>query len=160
VFKKLEEHKILTVIGFIVITAIVVPVIAEQVSPGILTKIAGSALKGKAVTKKVALPEKLDPPLLNKENLTGTKWEVTVQGFKVNVALEPDGKATASSDNMLVRQIAKSQLGSETISGSWDVDGAKLSVKTKVKDKEHSTDLVISGDKIYSKEGVPIVRKD
>ena len=149
--KQLNEHKVLTVTLCLLSVLIAVAVIMMQfMKPAPLKK---------ADKEQPAVPAKLGPPLLNKTNLTGSIWEVSVQGIPVNVTLEADGKATASSDNMLVRQLAKAQIGSETLSGTWDVDGAKLTVKTKIKNKEQTTDLVIRGDQIYSKDDVPIVRK-
>jgi hypothetical protein len=151
VLKQLKEHKVLTVTLCLLSVLIVVAVI--------MMPFRGPAPIKKADQEQLPAPVTAGPPLLNKTNLVGSIWEVSVSGLPVNVALEPDGKATASSDNMVVRQLAKAQIGSETLSGTWDVDGAKLTVKTKIKNKEQTTDLVIRGNQVYSKDDVPIVRK-
>ena len=104
---------------------------------------------------KIAMPEKLDPPLLNAKNLPGTVWEVEPQkGIKVVVTMNAGGTAVAVATNPLVRQL----VGTDTMSGSWSVNGAKLNVSTVFQGKSYTTDLTISGDKLYSSSGIPVVR--
>lgn len=94
------------------------------------------------------------PPLLNEGNLPGTMWEVEPKkGVKIQVTLNAGGQALAHTDNKLVQQFA----GTDTLPGTWSVNGAKLSVATTFKDKEYKTDLDIIGDKVY-KDGIEIKR--
>lgn len=103
--------------------------------------------------KKVAIPDL--PPLLNADNLPGTMWVVEPQpGIKVNITLNAGGQAVAIATNPIVKKLA----GTDMLAGSWSVNGPTLTVSTEFKGKKYTTDLVIAGDKIYAKEGLPIIR--
>lgn len=103
----------------------------------------------------VAMPAVLEPPLLNADNLPGTVWEVEPQkGIKVVVTMNAGGAAVAVATNPLVRQLA----GTDTVTGSWSVSGPKLKVSTTFRGKNYTTDLTISGDKLYAPNGIPVVR--
>ncbi len=67
------------------------------------------------------------PPLLNESNLTGTSWIVKHKDLPcpVIIRLNAGGQAVASVPpefSMLARQF----LGTDTIMGTWRVDGEKL----------------------------------
>jgi len=104
---------------------------------------------------KVDMPTVLEPPLLNADNLPGTVWEVEPQkGIKVVVTMNAGGTAVAVATNPLVRQI----VGTDTMTGSWSVSGAKLNVSAMFQGKNYGEALTISGDKLYAPNGIPVVR--
>lgn len=103
----------------------------------------------------VEMPKVLDPPLLNADNLPGTVWEVEPQrGIKVVVTMNAGGTAVAVATNPLVRKL----VGTDTLPGSWSVDGAKLKVSTTFQGKNYASDLTISGNNLYAPNGIPVVR--
>jgi hypothetical protein len=111
---------------------------------------------GRAAAKPV--PEPILPPLLKESDMIGSVWNVTIKGFTLKVAFNANGQAIASSDNIIVREMAKSSYGVESLPGKWRIEGPKLLVSAVFQGKEYSTALTISGTKLVSKEGVPIVR--
>ena len=119
-----------------------------------------SAFRGKAAAKgAVRQPqEPLLPPLLKEADMIGSVWNVTIQGFTLKVTFSANGQALAGSDSMLVRQLAKSTYGVESLPGKWRIEGPKLLLNTAFQGKDYSTELTISGTKLISKEGLPIVR--
>jgi hypothetical protein len=76
----------------------------------------------------------------------------------LKVTFSANGQAIAGSDNMVVRQLAKAKYGVDSLPGKWRIEGSKLSISTSFEGKEYTTDLTISGTKLISKQGVPIVR--
>ena len=103
--------------------------------------------------QKVAIPNL--PPELDTRILENTIWEIEPQrGIRVQVTLKPGGEAIAWSGNPLVKQLA----GTDTLSGTWRVEGNKLIVGTVFRGKTYQTDLVIAGKGIYAREGIPINR--
>ena len=118
------------------------------------------AAKTAAKPAKVAkpAPEPILPPLLKEADIIGSVWNVTVKGFTLKVSFSAEGKAVASSDNLLIRKMAKAKYGVESLPGKWRIEGPKLIVSTTFEGKDYTTELTISGTKLVSKEGVPIVR--
>lgn len=101
------------------------------------------------------MPAVLEPPLLNAANLPGSVWEVEPQrGIKVVVTMNAGGTAVAVATNPLVRQY----VGTDTLPGSWSVDGANLTVSTTFQGKSYTENLTISGNKLYAPNGIPVVR--
>ncbi len=85
------------------------------------------------------------PPALNASNLSGTVWEVKVQGFPIQVTLNAGGSAVAHTDSFIVKKMA----GTDTLHGNWSVNGAKVTATIQIKDKTESINIDIIGDKLY-----------
>lgn len=117
---------------------------------------AGAVSNAKTVAAQAAEP--LQPPLLKESDMIGSVWNVTIQSFTLKVTFSANGQAVASSDNFLVRQMAKSKYGVDALPGKWRIEGPKLLLSTTFDGKDYNTELTISGTKLISKEGVPIVR--
>ena len=96
--------------------------------------------------------------VFKESDMIGSVWNVTVQGFTLKVTFSANGQAVAGSDNFLVRQMAKSKYGVDALPGKWRIEGPKLLLSTTFDGKDYNTELTISGTKLISKEGVPIVR--
>ncbi len=136
------DKKPLLIGGAVIVVFLVLPIVMQAV------QMAGPP-------PAVAAPTTLEPPLLNAQNLVGSMWEVEPRkGVKVSVTLNSGGTATAFTANPLVKQLA----GTDTLSGTWSVDGAALNVSTHFQGKDLSTKLTISGDKVYADGGIPVVR--
>ncbi len=136
------DKKPLLIGGAVIIVFLALPIVMQAVQ-----------MAGPPPT--VEKPATLDPPLLNAQNLPGSVWEVEPRkGVKVSVTLNAGGTATAFTSNPLVKQFA----GTDTLSGSWSVDGAALNVSTNFQGKDVSTKLTISGDKVFADGGIPVVR--
>lgn len=145
------------VIGTVVVLVLFVGIIfGPKAFDSFSTFRAKALAKGKVAAKQA--PEPILPPLLKEADLIGSIWNVQVKGFTLKVSLNAGGQAVAGSDNMIVRQLAKTRYGVESLPGKWRIEGPKLHVSTSFEGKEVSTDLVISGTKLVSKEGAPIVR--
>ncbi len=143
------ETKTLAIIVAVVLVLLALPLLLKAVAPGGGTESAAPAEGGAAPV----IPS--DPPLLNASNLPGSVWEVEVQkGIKIQVTINPGGQAVAYTDNFLVKQMA----GTDTLAGSWSVEGNKLKVAAHFQGKDYGTDLIISGDKVYNKDGTQITR--
>jgi len=102
--------------------------------------------------------EPLQPPLIKEADMIGSVWNVTVQGFTLKVAFSAGGQAVATSDSMILRQMVKAKYGMDSLAGKWRIEGPKLLLNTSFEGKDISTELTISGTKLISKQGVPIVR--
>lgn len=119
-----------------------------------------SAFRGQATANSTAkaAPEPLLPPLIKEADMIGSVWNVTVQGFTLKATFSANGQAVVGSDSMIVRQMAKAKYGVDSFPGKWRIEGPKLILSTTFEGKDVSTTLTISGTKLISKEGVPIVR--
>lgn len=93
------------------------------------------------------------PPLLNEGNLTGTAWVVKTPEIPcpVTIALNPGGQATATVPDVF-RDIAKSMIGTDTLTGTWSVNGAKLTASVVFQNKTQTVDCDIIGDRIFFKD--------
>ncbi len=117
---------------------------------------ANAAAGGKTAAAQAQEP--LLPPLLKEADMIGSIWNVTIQGFTLKVSFNANGQAVAGSDSMMVRQLAKAKYGVDSLPGKWHIEGPKLILNTSFDGKEYTTELIISGTKLVSKQGVPIVR--
>ncbi len=117
-----------------------------------------NAMAAAAKTAEKAAPEPILPPLLKEADMVGSVWNVKIKGFVLKVSFAADGNAVASSDSIIVRQLAKAKYGVESLPGKWRIEGPKLIVSTTFEGKEVKTDLTISGTKLISKEGAEVVR--
>lgn len=137
----------IVLLGVVLALPVWAPLLKQGNAPG--------APPGSAQPEDAGKPTPPDiAPLLDEASLTGSVWEVEPKpGVKIQVTLNAGGQAVAKTDSFLVKQFA----GTDTLTGTWKVDGAKLHVATNFKGKDVETDLVIAGDKIYA-EGKPIPR--
>jgi hypothetical protein len=90
------------------------------------------------------------PPLLNESNLTGTAWIVRHPQIPcpVTIRLNPGGQAVASVPPEFA-PLARQFIGTDTLVGTWRVDGAKLIASVDFQGKTHTVECEIIGDKIY-----------
>ncbi len=139
----------------VIITVVVVILIGFIAGPKAISAFRGQAT---AAGNAKAASEPLLPPLIKEADMVGSVWNVTVQGFTLKATFSANGQAVVSSDSMIVRQMAKTKYGMDTFPGKWRIEGPKLILSTSFEGKEVSTTLTISGTKLISKEGVPIVR--
>lgn len=109
-----------------------------------------SGLEGESAPAEKPAPA---PPLLNATNLSGTAWEVKTKEMPVAVTinLNPGGQAVATVPPAFAA-IAKQMIGTDTLMGTWSVNGAKLIASVTVKDKTQTVDCDIIGDKLYYKD--------
>ncbi len=103
-------------------------------------------------------PDPTAPPLLNAENLVGTAWTVKTPELPVavTITLNAGGQAVATVPG-IIAALARQQIGTDTLVGTWHVNGAKLEASMTVKDKTHTVACDIIGDKLYH-EGAAIRR--
>ena len=140
----------------IIITVVVLILIGFVAGPKAISALRGQAAAGGKVAQAAAEP--LQPPLIAEADMVGSVWNVTVQGFTLKATFSANGQAVVGSDSMIVRQMAKAKYGMESFPGKWRIEGPKLILSTTFEGKDVSTTLTISGKKLISKEGVPIVR--
>jgi hypothetical protein len=140
----------------IIIVAVLVLLAGFVAGPKVITALRSRAVAANSGAGQASEP--LQPPLLKEVDMIGSVWNVTIQGFQLKVSFSANGQAVATSDNMLIRQMAKARYGMDSISGKWRIEGPKLLLNTSFEGKDVSTVLTISGTKLISKEGVPIVR--
>jgi hypothetical protein len=145
------------IIGTAVVLLLFVGVIVGPKAFSGFMEFRAKALANNKVAAKQA-PEPILPPLLKEADLIGSIWNVSIKGFTLKVSFNADGQAVAGSDNMVVRQLAKAKYGVESLPGKWRIEGPKLYVSTTFEGKEVKTDLTISGTRLISKEGMPVVR--
>jgi len=144
------ENKFVVVVIVLVVIVLTLPMWAPLLIQGNTPAAPNAANTGQSGKPK---PPDI-PPSLDEASLTGTVWEVEPKpGIKIKVALNPGGQVVATTDSFLVKQYA----GTDTLTGTWQVNGAKLHVATQFKGKDVETNLVIAGDKLYA-DGVPIPR--
>ncbi len=92
-------------------------------------------------------------PLLNATNLVGTAWNVKTPEIPiaVTVTLNNGGQAVATVPPLFAT-IARQQLGTDTLTGSWSVQGDKLIASVNFQGKGFQVECDIIGDKIYYKD--------
>ncbi len=130
-------------IGFFVLLALflLLPVIAQLVR---------TASGGGAEMGGPPPPGPKAEPLLNATNLTGTAWNVKTpeMPIAVTVTLNSGGQAVATVP-ALFAPIARQQLGTDTLTGNWSVQGSKLIASVTFQGKGFQVECDIIGDKIY-----------
>lgn len=128
-------------IGFGVLLAVflVLPIVATLLRGG-----------GDSGSVRVPTAEESGPPKWNAENLVGTAWSVKTKDIPVPVTINlgSGGVATATAPAMLA-PIVRAHLGTDTITGTWRVEGAKVIASVSVKDKSATVDCDIRGDRIF-----------
>ncbi len=141
-----------TIVIIVVVALLLVGFIA---GPKIISTLRGNAAAGGGAKQ---VQEPILPPLLKEADMIGSVWNVTIQSFTLKVTFSANGQALASSDNMMVRQLAKARFGVDSLPGKWRIEGPKLLLNTNFDGKDYATELTISGTKLLSKQGVPVVR--
>jgi hypothetical protein len=141
------NNKIL--IGFFVALLVIVlglPMIS------VAKKMAMGQTAGGASSAPVVKPPPA-PPLLNSSNLVGTAWEVKTDDIPVAVTIHMNagGQAVATVPPMFA-PLARGYLGTDTLTGTWSVSGAKLTASVTVKDKTETVDCDIIGDRVFFKD--------
>jgi hypothetical protein len=149
----MDNNKVL--IGFVVVLVafLAFPVVMKQLRGGTGPvaasgpAAAGTATQGTTATplrtKKSDSPEYNQAPLLNEGNLTGTGWQVFIQGYNVKLSFGPGGTA------YVTHPMTKALTGREYIEGRWRVDGKTIYVDFVVGPQEVHEQVRISGDKLY-----------
>ncbi len=141
-------NKKVLIIFFVVLGIIIGVPFLNVLKSIILLQMAQSEMQAEASTPGTKPPPA--PPLLNESNLAGTSWIVKHPQIPcpVTITLNPGGQAVATVPPefaMLARQF----IGTDTLVGSWRVDGAKLIASVDFQGKTHSVECDIIGDKIY-----------
>lgn len=77
----MEDNKSLPIFGAILVAFLGIPVVMQAVRGGKPTQTAPGPAG--AAPQSPAEPAKARPPLLNKNNLSGSEWEVVIIGFPV-----------------------------------------------------------------------------
>jgi len=149
----MDSNKVL--IGFVVLVVafLAFPIVASKMRGQAPATSAGAGAVSQTVPgdSKNAYPELNQPPLLNEGNLIGSEWQVQVEQYKVKVTLAAGNIAYAT------HPMAKAMTGMDYLEGRWRVQGDRVFVNTSLGGNEYSTELRISGSKLYGfdKKGKP-----
>ena len=118
----------------------------------LLLPVVAQVIKGGGSTPPVTLDPNAPkaPPLLNESNLVGTGWSVKTpeMPLAVTITLNAGGQAVATVPAVFAA-LARQQLGTDTLTGTWRAQGDKLTATVEVKGQTHSVDCDIVGDKLY-----------
>ncbi len=130
--------------GFLaaLLVVLVLPVVV-RVATGTMPGMAGGG--GGA---PVEAPTNLEPPYWNNSNFAGTRWEVRIRNIPVQVQFNAGGQAIAHTDNAMVKMMA----GTDTLPGTWNIDGSTLTLTASFQGKDMKTTATISGRQIFSTE--------
>lgn len=109
-----------------------------------------SAVRGGGSQASVRPTGPAEAPKWNTENLVGTAWSVKTPDIPVAVTINlgPGGQATATAPAVLA-PIVKAHLGTDTITGTWRVEGAQLIASVDLKGKTTTVACDILGDRIF-----------
>ncbi len=149
----MDSNRVL--IGFVIVLVafLAFPVVVKQVrggtapAPAGAPAAAGAATQGptpsKGKTSQSSKPEYNQPPILNEASLTGTSWQVLIQGYTVKLSFGPGGTA------YVTHPMTKALTGQDYIEGRWRVEGNTVYVDFAVGAQEVHQMIRISGDKLY-----------
>lgn len=143
------------IVAIVVIAAIVVgiPLIAKVMQSSNTSsgspEAAGSEA-GASGTEAVA-PAATAAPALDANSLTNTQWAIKFDKITLTVTFLPGGVLQAQSPMLKVL------VGTDTVGGTWAVNGANLNISATAGDKTVSETAIISGDQILVK-GSPAKR--
>jgi len=131
------------IVAIVVIAAIVVgvPLIAKVMQS---SGTSGSAGPGGAGSEGAA-PVATAAPALDANSLTNSVWLMKVDKVTLTVTFLPGGALQAQSPMLKVL------VGTDTVGGTWTVNGANLNITATAGDKTVSETAVISGDQILVK---------
>ena len=128
-------------IGFgVVLAVLVILPIAGQLAGGM----------GGASSQPVEKPPP-EPPKWNSSNLVGTAWEVKTKDLPVavTITLNSGGQAVATVPAMFA-PIARQMIGTDTLTGNWSVNGAKLIASVEFQGKKNEIACEIIGERIFA----------
>jgi hypothetical protein len=137
------------IVAIVVIAAIVVgvPLIAKVMqssnSSSGSTDSAGSETG--ASDSLSATPAAIVAPALDANSLSNTQWAIKFDKITLTVTFLPGGVLQAQSPMLKVL------VGTDTVGGSWSVNGANLNISATAGDKTVSETAIISGDQILVK---------
>lgn len=139
------------IVAIVVIAAIVVgvPLIGKVMQSS--NSSSGSADSGAAGADSAAAPAATAAPALDANSLTNTQWSMKIQKVSLTVTFLPNGVLQAQSPML------KALVGTDTVGGTWAVDGANLNISATAGDRTVAETAVISGDQIIVK-GSPAKR--
>ncbi len=92
------------------------------------------------------------PPLLNAQNLVGTEWQFTVEGYTIKVTIADNGVCYATHPLM------RSLMGIDYFEGRWRIDGDRVYVEARFGDQHFEENLYIAGNNLYTRRGEQIRR--
>lgn len=133
------NKKLLIGFGVGLAVLIVFPIVAGLAAGG------GSTASDKPVERPPA-----EPPKWNTGNLINTAWEVKTKDLPVavTISLGAGGQAVATVPPMFA-PIARQMIGTDTLKGTWKVDGAKLIAAVEFQGKNHEVACDIIGERIF-----------
>jgi hypothetical protein len=149
----MDNNKVL--IGFVVLLVgfLAFPIVAKQLRGGTApVAVGGTSAAGtlpqegapsQRKTSKAQLPEYNLPPTMNEANLTGSNWQVFIQGYNVKLSFGPGGTA------YVTHPMTKALTGREYIEGRWRVEANTIYVDFIVGPQEVHEKIRISGDKLF-----------
>ncbi len=134
--------KILIVFIVVLVIVLVLPIVAQVIRGGANSPQVSDAeltsLKQDAV------------PLLNETNLVGTGWNVKTPDIPVavTITLQPGGQAIAQVPAAFAA-MARQMIGTDTIMGTWRVQGSQVIASVVYRDKTHTVVCDIVGDRLF-----------
>ena len=141
------------IVAIVVIAAIVVgvPLIAKVMQSS--NSSSGSTDSGAAGSEAAApgtdsaAPVATSAPALDANSLINTQWSIKIEGVPVplTVSFLANGVLQAQSPML------KALVGTDTVGGTWAVNGANLNISATAGDKTVSETAIISGDQILVK---------
>jgi len=108
----------------------------------------GSA--GAEKTGRAKIPN--DPPLLNAQNLVGSEWQVVWENYKIKVTIAANGVCYATHPLM------KSVTNMDYFEGRWSINYDRVIVEARFGDQYFNQELIVSGNDLYSPDGMKIER--
>lgn len=144
------DKKVIIAVVVIAVAAVAIPLLSKVASnqPAANPAAADKAADGGA---PAAASAPAAAPALTADALANTRWSLKIQGIPVTVAFLPGGKATATAP------ILKAVAGSETVEGTWAINGATLTLTAMAKGESQTGTFQISGDQILV-DGQPAQR--
>ncbi|HUW59669.1 MAG TPA: hypothetical protein VMZ06_01585 [Candidatus Bathyarchaeia archaeon] len=131
------------IVAIVVIAAIVVgvPLIAKVMQSS--GSSSGSTDSNAAGSD--AAPAATTAPALDANSLTNSQWSMKVDKVTLTVTFLPNGVLQAQSPMLKVL------VGTDTVGGTWAVNGANLNITATAGDQTVSETAIISGDQILVK---------
>lgn len=143
-------------VAIVVIAAIVVgvPLVAKVMqSSGASSGAADTASGSDAAPAADAAPAPTAAPGYDAASLTNTQWSIKIEGVPVPLTVTFLANGVLQAQSPMLRAV----VGSDTVGGTWSVNGANLNIAATAGSKTVSETAVISGDQILLK-GKPAQR--
>jgi len=141
------------VVAIVVIAAIVigVPLIAKVMQSSNTAPAGGDAEAPGSDSGEAAPSAPTAAPALDANSLTNSQWSMRVDKITLTVTFLPNGVLQAQSP------LLKALVGTDTVGGTWAVNGANLNITATAGGQNVSETAIISGDQIIVK-GTPARR--